>query len=193
VNALRNQPKEKIIRMGLASLRNVLAVEGAVDAMVDAGILKPLESFKQRNWGDDDLIEDLAVVYEAVQKGLTLLSSFDMYKKEVMSGKLDFSSPAHRSEKFWRENVLKFEDDHCRVLLVLKELLRSSLDTAVLPVACYDVGEFSRFHPRGRNLISQLGLKEPLMLLMASGDPETKKQALLALQKVMVTNWEYLS
>jgi len=195
VNALRNQPKEKVIRMGLASLRNMLAVQGAVDAMIDAGLAKPIDSFKQRTWGDEDIVEDLAVLYDALQKGLARLSTFDMYKKEVMSGKLDFSNPAHRSEKFWRENVEKFEEDHCRILLVLKELLRSAgeRDASVLPVACYDVGEFARFHPRGRQLINQLGLKEPLMFLMATGDPETKKQSLLALQKVMVTNWEYLS
>lgn len=193
VSSLRASPKEKIIRMGLASLRNMTKVEGATETMIDAGIVKPLDSFKQRNWGDEDLLDDLEVVYNEVQKGLAHLSSFDMYKREVASGKLDFSSPAHRSEKFWRENIDKFEEDHCRVLLYLKEILLSSTDAAVLSVACFDVGEFARFHPRGRAIISTLGIKEPMMALMASRDPDTKKQALLALQKVMVTNWEYIN
>jgi hypothetical protein len=35
----------------------------------------------------------------------------------------------------------------CSVLL---ELIRSSNNPQVLAIACYDLGEFVRFHPRGR-------------------------------------------
>jgi len=38
----------------------------------------------------------------------TARSSLDRYKKELTSGKMDWT-PVHRSEKFWRENVTQFE------------------------------------------------------------------------------------
>jgi hypothetical protein len=43
------------------------------------------------------------------------------------------------------------------------------------------------------SLIQQLGLKIPLMQLMEDKNLEVKKHALLAIQKLMVTNWEYLT
>ncbi len=43
-------------------------------------------------------------------------SSFDVYKKEVLSGNLEWST-AHRSEKFWRENSHRLEEDNHKVLL----------------------------------------------------------------------------
>jgi V-type H+-transporting ATPase subunit H len=60
-------------------------------------------------------------------------------------------------------------------------------------VACFDLGEFARIHPRGRSILQQLNIKIPLMQLMEDKDPEVKKQALAAVQKLMVFNWEYLS
>lgn len=79
----------------------------------------------------------------------------------------------------------------------------------ILSVACYDIGEFVRFHPRGKayvlivslkvfltlfcRIITQIGLKLDIMKLMTHENPEVKKQALFAIQKTMVTNWEYLA
>lgn len=84
-------------------------------------------------------------------------------------------------------------------------------------MACYDIGEFVRFHPRGkkynlslfpeqpffsdgllliplsRSLIQALDAKVPIMNLMTHPDPAVQKEALLCVQKLMVHNWEYLS
>jgi len=76
----------------------------------------------------------------------------------------------------------------------LKEILTTSNDPLVLAVACFDIGEFARFHPRGKVIVGELGVKLPIMNLMEkSSDAEVRKQALLAIQKLMVTNWEYLT
>jgi len=116
-----------------------------------------------------------------------------MYKKEVLSGNLEWS-PVHRSEKFWRENSHKLEEDNFKLLLVLKGLLEKGAATSsVQSIACFDVGEFARLHPRGKIIVQKLKIKLPLMQLMEDNDVEVKKQALLAVQKLMVTNWEYLT
>jgi hypothetical protein len=62
-----------------------------------------------KKWGDEDIEGDLQVLQDTLEKKVNDLSSFDMYKNELLSKKLDWSSPPHRSEKFWRQNVLRFE------------------------------------------------------------------------------------
>jgi len=142
------------------------------------------------------VVEDLETLRVSLNKNLVVLSSFDMYKKEVLSGSLDWT-PVHRSEKFWRENSHRLEEDNHKLLLVLKGLLSTGVEGASTPqiqaIACFDIGEFARFHPRGKHIIQQLGIKIPLMKLMEDHDQEVRKQALLAIQKLMVTNWEYLT
>lgn len=114
-----------------------------------------------------------------------------MYKKEILSGNLEWS-PVHRSEKFWRENAHRFEEDNHKLLLVLKDLVSKS-SPQLQSIACFDIGEFARHHPRGKIIIQKLGIKLPLMNLMEDADPDVRKNALLAVQKLMVTNWEYLT
>jgi len=188
----RTGTHDKVVRMCLATLRNLVDVSKNNEQMIDAGLMKPLENLKNKAWADDDMIEDLDILNETLQKNLTELSTFDVFKKELQSGSLEWT-PAHRSEKFWKENIHHFEEDNYKPLQLLKELLTTSGDPLVLSVACFDVGEFARFHPRGRTLITQLGLKLPLMKHMEDKNGDVRKQALLAVQKLMVTHWEFLS
>lgn len=78
--------------------------------------MKPLENLSNKNWGDEDIVEDLEYLQEVLQKNLVHLSSFDTYKNELLSGKLEWS-PVHRSEKFWRENAHRLEEDRNKLLL----------------------------------------------------------------------------
>jgi len=120
------------------------------------------------------------------------LSSFDMYQSEIMSGKVSWT-PVH-NQNFWRENVTKFEDRNYFLIGKLISLLDNSEDPA-LEVICYDIGEFARYHPDGQFVVQKLGGKKKLMSLLASGSLHSAavhKQALLAVQKLMVQNWESL-
>lgn len=51
----------------------------------------------------------LEALKEALAANIKLLSSWDKYKKEVLSGSLDWS-PMHTSDLFWLENAPKFEE-----------------------------------------------------------------------------------
>jgi len=188
----RTGTHDKVIRMCLATLHNLLDISTNNEQMIDAGLMKPLETLKIRNWGDEDMSDDLTALYEKLSRNIALLSTFDVFKKELQAGTLEWT-PVHRSEKFWKENVHHFEEDDCKPLVLLKDILANSGDPIVLSVACFDAGEFARFHPRGRTLINQVGLKVALMKHMEDKNPEVRKQALLAVQKLMVTHWEFLS
>lgn len=127
--------------------------------------------------GDEDIVEDIDTLRDALAKDVLQMSSFDVYKREILSGNLEWS-PVHRSEKFWcvsliylchtypnllffsnfsllrRENVARLEENQCQVLKALVEILKTSSDGQNLSIACFDIGEFSRFHPRGRVCVS---------------------------------------
>jgi V-type H+-transporting ATPase subunit H len=72
----------------------------------------------------------------------------ERYTREVESGMLRWST-VHSTE-FWRENVRRFEADNFKLIKALASVIESSVDTTSLAVACYDLGEFARFHTHGR-------------------------------------------
>jgi len=189
---LKTVAKDKIIRMDIATLRNLLDKNNNNEQMIETNLLKEVEKLQQRKWGDDDITEDLKVLQEILQKEVLELSSWAMYKQELISGSLEWT-PVHRSEKFWRENAVNFEENNHRSLTFLLGMLVPETDPKILAIACHDLGEFVRFHPRGKTIIQNMGGKDPIMKLMSHPDPDVQKHALLCLQKLMVHNWEYLS
>lgn len=76
-------------------------------------------------------------------------SSFDEYATEVKSGRLEWS-PVHRSAQFWRENASRLNEKNYELLRILVHLLETSRDPLVLSVASYDIGEYVRHYPRGK-------------------------------------------
>lgn len=58
-----------------------------------------------------------------------------------------------------------------------------------MAIACFDLGEFCRFHPYGRNILETIGAKTVIMSCAKHNDNTVKENALLALQKIMLHNW----
>lgn len=67
-----------------------------------------------------------------------------------------------------------------------------STDPIILAVAAHDTGEYVRHYPRGKHVLENLGCKVMVMRMMTHNDASVRKEALLAVQKLMVHNWEYL-
>nr|CAG4643861.1 EOG090X044C [Lepidurus arcticus] len=195
---LNDSVKDKVTRIILAVLRNMIekpedpqiAKEHCV-AMVQAKVLKQLSILQQHKFDDEDIVVDMEFLNEKLNASIQDLSSFDEYATEVKSGRLEWS-PVHKSERFWRENAIRLTERNYELLKVLIHLLEASKDPLVLAVAAYDLGEFVRHHPRGKNVLEQLGGKQLVMQLLAHEDPNVRYEALLAVQKLMVHNWEYL-
>jgi V-type H+-transporting ATPase subunit H len=192
VEMLRKKSKLKIRRIAIATLHNLLGKGKNNQHMIEAGIIRVLGYLNQKKWGDDDIENDLEVLTEALQKDVIEMTSWEIYKKEVTSGNLSWT-PVHKTDKFWRENITRFEENKFETLGILLGLIRASKNPVVLSVALYDIGEFVRFHPRGRRIIAGLEGKADIMSMMTHGNEEVQKHALLCVQKMMVHNWEYLS
>ncbi|KAJ8915008.1 hypothetical protein NQ315_015982 [Exocentrus adspersus] len=194
---LSDSVKEKVTRIILAVFRNLIekpddqqvAKEHCI-AMVQCKVLKQLAILEQRKFDDEDVSSDVEFLTEKLQSSVQDLSSFDEYATEVKSGRLEWS-PVHKS-KFWRENAQRLNEKNYELLRILIHLLETSKDPLVLSVASFDIGEYVRHYPRGKHVIEQLGGKQLVMQLLAHEDPNVRYEALLAVQKLMVHNWEYL-
>jgi len=167
--------EEKILRLSLATLRNLAGTLTNNDKMIDGEILKPLHTLVGYNWKDEDISSDLNALNNSLASNILILSSYDEYKREVLKRELEWST-VHRSEKFWHENFHRFEEDNNKILLILKELL-SSPSPKVRAIACFDIGEFVKWHPSGKNIITKLEMKVPIMRLMME-DKDSEYQSM---------------
>ncbi|XP_055681601.1 V-type proton ATPase subunit H isoform X1 [Lutzomyia longipalpis] len=195
---LNDCAKEKVTRIILAVFRNLIekpedsqvSKEHCI-AMVQCKVLKQLSILEQRRFDDEDISSDVEYLTEKLQNSVQDLSSFDEYATEVKSGRLEWS-PVHKSAKFWRENAQRLNEKNYELLRILVHLLETVKDPLVLSVASFDIGEYVRHYPRGKRVIEQLGGKQLVMQLLSHEDPNVRYEALLAVQKLMVHNWEYL-
>jgi len=195
---LSESVKEKVTRIVLLTFRNLLEkptekelIKDNILAMVHCKVLKQLQLLEGRKNDDPDIVEDIQFLSETLQASVQDLSSFDEYSTEVKSGRLEWS-PVHKSEKFWRENAPRLCEKNFELLKILIKLLETSKEPVIQAVAVHDLGEYVRHYPRGKNLIETLGGKTLVMTLLSHEDPNVRYEALLAVQKLMVHNWEYL-
>uniref|UniRef100_A0A3Q2Z6H9 V-type proton ATPase subunit H n=1 Tax=Hippocampus comes TaxID=109280 RepID=A0A3Q2Z6H9_HIPCM len=195
---LQESVKEKVTRIILAGFRNLLEKSSEREtrqeyalAMIQCKVLKQLENLEQQKYDDEDITEDIKFLLERLGESVQDLSSFDEYSSELKSGRLEWS-PVHKSEKFWRENAVRLNEKNYELLKILTRLLEVSDDPQVIAVAAHDVGEYVRHYPRGKRVIEQLGGKQLVMNHMHHEDQLVRYNALLAVQKLMVHNWEYL-
>lgn len=191
VDVVKSVQKEKVVRVALATLKNLLGVGSASADMVGAGMVKVLEHLQQRKWADEDIMADIEVIATALEVDLQGLSSWEVYAKEVASGKLEWT-PSHKSDNFWKDNFRHFEVRDWAVAKQLVALL-SAEEPLTLAIACHDIAEFIKIHPEGRRYMIQFGAKKPAMALLKHPDPEVQKYALTAVQRLMVINWEFMT
>ncbi|CAK0784291.1 hypothetical protein CVIRNUC_007495 [Coccomyxa viridis] len=187
VNLARHAQKEKVVRVALLGLKNLLS-DASLDIgpeAVEAGLPKVVQQRLLQSWEDEDVAAALEWLKEKLAEDIKLLSSWDKYKKEVLSGSLEWS-PMHTSDQFWLENSPKFEERDCQVLRVLLKLLETSRESRTLAVGASDLGKFISAHPHGRSIVTDLRGKELAMRLMMHPDAEVQKQALLCVQKILL-------
>lgn len=219
---LQRSTKEKCIRMCLMIFCNVCAIQrryfkaqqsgdqldldlymlGAISSrgptfcsdLAGLGVNKTLGQLARRKFGDDDISAMIEELTQYIDATLEASSSFSEYRGEVQSGNLEWT-PVHTNPKFWKENAIKFDENGFEVLKDLTSIVITSKNELTLAVACSDVGELVRHHPSGRLLLDlpqAAGLKERILALMSHSNAEVAKNALLAVQKIMVQRWEYI-
>ncbi|GMH37353.1 hypothetical protein BSKO_05226 [Bryopsis sp. KO-2023] len=187
VGVVRANVKEKVTRVGLYSLKNMLTSDADVtQEVVESGLPKLVQIRMLQNWEDEDIPSVLEWLDDHLKTVIEVLSNYEKYKQEVLSGRLDWG-PMHTEEQFWRQNIHKLEEKDFHVLRVLLRLLEVSREVQTLAVGCYDLGQFVTYHPHGRHIVNDLRGKEVVMELMRHSDTEVQKNALLCVQKIMLS------
>lgn len=185
VDVAKSSTKEKVVRMAILTIKNLLSKDSFASEMVDLGVPKTVQNLKLQAWSDEDLTEALGTLERSLKVSIKTLSSFDKYKQEVVSGNLDWT-PMHKDLGFWHENISKFEDNDFQVLRILITLLDTSRDPKTLSIACSDISHFIQNHPSGRQIVLDLKAKGRVMNLMEHDNPEVRKEALICVQKLLL-------
>lgn len=182
------------MRVAVLALRNVLEGDTPARATAEAAGGRVASALRLRSFQDDEIVACLALFEERSASSLKEASSFESYKQEVLSGSLEPTGArggGRGGEAFWREHAGRFEEGNCQLIRVLVKLLESP-EPRTLAAACGDLGMFASTHPRGRAIVAECGGKERVMGLMGSADPDVQKAALISVQKILVTNWQFL-
>ncbi|KNC79479.1 hypothetical protein SARC_08124, partial [Sphaeroforma arctica JP610] len=192
-NVLAKSSKEKVVRVATLTLRNILEKSGYkikenVEIMISNKLQRQLRLIQSKNWKDEDIKDDVEYVVDTMQNYVTELNSFDEYAIEVRSGDLKWS-PMHKSEAFWRDHVMRLNDNEHEMLRMLITILEESNDTTAMSIACHDLGEYTRHYSLGRANVEQLGGKAELIKLISHPDSSVRYEALVATQKMMVKSW----
>jgi V-type H+-transporting ATPase subunit H len=205
-------PREKVVRVALASLHNLAICSGTntessaaappagateyagfyfLNEMIACGLMKYIGLLRNRQFTDPDLVNDVKVLHQLLTDNYHEMSRWEVYKNEVESGHLRWGST--HTEAFFKENAKMLEgpDGDFRLLKVLIALV-SSRDPEVCAVACYDIGEFVRHYPNGRAIAKRLGAKEVVMPLIEHASPVVQRHALQCVSKIMVQNWQHV-
>jgi V-type H+-transporting ATPase subunit H len=198
---------EKVIRISFAILRNFLDhnVDAFNEDMIGHGLVPVVETLQKRKFKDPDITQDMGRIVEVLYETIRNMSTFEKYSVEVTTGALTFNNPAHKNEVFWRENITQFE---AKNFALVAQLIKwadvqppgtysgpgaAEREESAREVACFDLGEFARFHPEGKKVVAKLKGKEVLMKNLQDKSPKVQKAALLATQKLMVASWEFLN
>ncbi len=195
IETARNATKEKVVRVSLAALRNLLDCEAApgARAAVTAAAGRLAATLRLRAFHDEEVLDAIAALEEHAAAGTKAAGSFERYRQEVLSGALEWGG-GRGDESFWREHAPQFEENNCALVRSLCGVLSStSAPPRALAVACFDIGQIAAAVPRGRAVINECGGKAAMLKLMTHDDEEVRKQALLATQKLLVVGWQYLS
>ncbi|KAK4374904.1 hypothetical protein RND71_005581 [Anisodus tanguticus] len=209
IEVVKGSTKEKVVRVVILTLRNLLSKGTFSAQMVDLGVLQIVQSLKAQAWSDEvklmpcdqevmgsgrgnnllqkckDLLDALNQLEQGLKDNIKKLSSFDKYKQEVLLGHLDWS-PMHKDPIFWRENINNFEENDFQILRVLITILDTSSDARTLAVACYDLSQFIQCHSAGRIIVNDLKAKERVMKLLNHENAEVTKNALLCIQRLFL-------
>lgn len=183
---LKDIRTEKVVRIGVRVISNLLACEDAVEILVQEDINQTITLLEYENWRDQELFQEIRDCQAKLNVRIKQFSSFDRYLRELDRGVLR-QSLLH-SEKFWREHFMQFEEGEFAAVKKLALLLRSE-DPETLAVACRDLGEFAYMHPTGKKVLQKLKVKEQVLVLMNHKQRNVALEALLCLQKLMIERW----
>lgn len=181
--------KEKIVRIVLLLFDNIKSNDECLEIMSDINAIQLITKLQNRHWVDPEIQELLEKLFNYLDQNYKVFSSIDKFRKEVHKKSLRWG-PVH-TEKFWQENFIFFhEKENLDLIKILVELLEHP-DDRVKAISCFDLGEFARFFPFGRQYLDTMNIKIRIIQLMQvpGSTAELKKEAITCYQKLLMNSW----
>jgi hypothetical protein len=185
---------DKIARIGLMCIKNLLGSERCIEVLLDLKFMRTIDILLTTKWSDLAIKKDLNELYDFLDKNYKIMTSFEKYAKEMDNGNLKWGSL--HTINFWEDHYKEFEFNNFEYIRKLVRILGSNnekkgeaLDERAIEmkcIACYDLGEFSRLYPGGSAVIEHFGAKDSLMELIKHNNLELKNRALICLQKLLM-------
>ena len=125
--SLNTYDSEKIVRVVVAIVENLIGDAPLVEELLADFAIRKLNLLNQRIFKDHDISEMLRVVLDKLNADYDVLTSFDLYEK----------------------NVRAFEANDFKLVKRLIELVDSK-DEETVCVACSDISYFAAFYPNGK-------------------------------------------
>jgi V-type H+-transporting ATPase subunit H len=79
--------------------------------MLQFKVKKLIEIMQTTQIADEEIRDDTEYLSKKLELLVNDVSSFDEYAAEVASGRLSWS-PVHKSDKFWRENAARLNENN---------------------------------------------------------------------------------
>lgn len=187
---MKKLAREKLMRVAMKIFRNISHSTDCISLMIDNNLIGFITNELRKNLKDEQMKENMNFLIEVMEKNYQIYSTYDKFLKELATEKLTFG-PVH-TPKFWKEHIKKTETDDFSVIKDLIGLLDSA-DETTQAVACFDLGEFSRLHPFSKMILEKLDGKTKLMHMIEKDSPLVREHALVAIQKLMINNWQIIA
>eukprot|EP00980_Cylindrotheca_fusiformis_P030294 scaffold24644_cov122-Cylindrotheca_fusiformis.AAC.1 len=192
-------PREKVVRLALATLRNLAVLESNqtqvyLGEMIAADAPKYVAQLQERTkWNDPDCLEDLTQLHQILQRHARDLTRWNVYQAELDSGQLAWGML--HTEDFFREHIKQMEgpkgdfEPVKKLLSLLMQNLHTDDDEA-LAICLFDIGEFIWQYPNGRAIAKRLGIREIVLQLLEHPSSKVQAHALQCVSKLLIQhNW----
>lgn len=188
----KDSVKEKIVRLSISSLLNILNVENNEKIVKQSLLVNGLEISKnllERKWADEELKLDLETLVNLLTDAVSTLTTFDEFENELKLKKFTWS-PSHKSEEFWIENIEKFKENNWKLLKELVSLITfESVSEEQMylnqSIICHDIYQIIKNEPDVVKILDKSGAKPKIMSLLNSPNSNVKFEALKTTQKLL--------
>ncbi|KAL3939393.1 MAG: hypothetical protein SGBAC_005879 [Bacillariaceae sp.] len=201
-------PREKVIRLCLATLRNLISLveedssslsyrETYLNEMVACQAPQCVEQLQARTKSEDtECLQDLVALKKALARHTVTLSRWKVYQAELESGQLRWG--ILHTEDFFREHINHMEgpkQDFEPVKKLLSLLMQNmhTDDDESLAICLFDIGEFIWQYPNGRAIAKRLGIREIVLQLLDHQSTKVQTQALQCMSKLLIQNANWRS
>merc|ERR1712183_127274 len=81
---------EKVVRLCLTLLKNLLTCKKNCEDIVEEGMLEAVQQLEFEKWRDGELYDEIRDVAALISSEVNELSNFDRYQRELQSGNLSW-------------------------------------------------------------------------------------------------------